>query len=56
MTQLMKSFAALIVSIVVVHMIYIGYIRPEAAQLMAIALEQQQSLPRDLVVIVKSGV
>lgn len=53
MTQLMKSFAALIVSIVVVHMIYIGYIRPEAAQLMAIALEQQQSLPRDLVVIVK---
>ncbi|HBX59427.1 MAG TPA: MotA/TolQ/ExbB proton channel family protein, partial [Methylophaga sp.] len=33
MNDLMKSFAALIVSIIVVHMIYIGFIRPEAAQL-----------------------
>lgn len=53
MTEMMKSVAALIVSIVVVHMIYIGYIRPEAAQYIAIAIEQQQSLPRNLVVIVK---
>ncbi|MDX1574417.1 MAG: MotA/TolQ/ExbB proton channel family protein [Methylophaga sp.] len=53
MNQMMKSVAALIVSIVVVHMIYIGYIRPEAAQYIAIALEQQQSLPRNLVVILK---
>lgn len=53
MTDMMKSFAALIVSIVVVHLFYIGYIRPEASQLIAIAMEQQQSLPRNLVVIVK---
>lgn len=53
MTDMMKSFAALILSIVVVHMLYIGYIRPEAAQLVALALEQQQSLPRNLVVIIK---
>lgn len=53
MNEMMKSVAALIVSIVVVHMIYIGYIRPEAAQYIAIAIEQQQSLPRNLVVIVK---
>lgn len=53
MTDMIKSVTALIVSIVVVHMIYIGYIRPEAAQYIAIALEQQQSLPRNLVVIVK---
>lgn len=53
MTDMMKSFAALVVSIVVVHMVYIGYIRPEAAQYIALALEQQQSLPRNLVVIVK---
>ena len=43
MSDLMKSFAALIVSIIVVHMMYIGYIRPEAAQLIDLALQQQQS-------------
>lgn len=53
MTDMMKSFAALIISIIVVHLIYIGYVRPEAAQYVAIALEQQQSLPRNLVVIIK---
>ncbi len=53
MNEMLKSVAALIVSIVVVHMIYIGYIRPEAAQYIAIAIEQQQSLPRNLVVILK---
>lgn len=53
MSEMMKSFVALVVSIVVVHLFYIGYIRPEASQLVAIAMEQQQSLPRNLVVIVK---
>ncbi|MDX1751317.1 MAG: MotA/TolQ/ExbB proton channel family protein [Methylophaga sp.] len=53
MSDLMKSFAALIVSILVVHMIYIGYIRPEAAQLVELALQQQQSSPRNIVVIIK---
>lgn len=50
---MMKSVSALIVSIVVIHMMYIGYIRPEAAQYIAAAIEQQQSLPRNLVVIIK---
>ena len=45
MNDLMKSFAALIVSIIVVHMIYIGFIRPEAAQLVELDLQQQQSSP-----------
>lgn len=53
MSDLMKSFAALIVSIIVVHMIYIGYVRPEAAQLIDFALQQQQSSPRNIVVIIK---
>ena len=53
MSDLMKSFAALIVSIIVVHMIYIGFIRPEAAQLVEFALQQQQSSPRNIVVIIK---
>ena len=53
MSDLMKSFAALIVSIIVVHMMYIGYIRPEAAQLIDLALQQQQSSPRNIVVIIK---
>lgn len=53
MSDLMKSFAALIVSIIVVHMIYIGYVRPEAAQLIDLALQQQQSSPRNIVVIIK---
>ena len=53
MSDLMKSFAALIVSIIVVHMIYIGFIRPEAAQLVELALQQQQSSPRNIVVIIK---
>ena len=53
MNDLMKSFAALIVSIIVVHMIYIGFIRPEAAQLVELALQQQQSSPRNIVVIIK---
>ncbi|MDO8828131.1 MotA/TolQ/ExbB proton channel family protein [Methylophaga sp.] len=53
MSDLMKSFAALIVSIIVVHMIYIGYVRPEAAQLIDLALQQQESSPRNIVVIIK---
>lgn len=53
MNDLMKSFAALIVSIIVVHMIYIGYVRPEAAQLIDLALQQQESSPRNIVVIIK---
>ncbi|WP_273151009.1 MotA/TolQ/ExbB proton channel family protein [Methylophaga thiooxydans] len=53
MQDTLKNFAALVVSLIVVHMIYIGYIRPEAAQLMEYALAQGQSSPRDIVVIIK---
>lgn len=53
MPSMIKSFTALVVIVVCVHMLYIGYIRPEAAQITEIALEQGQSAPRDLVVIIK---
>lgn len=53
MQDTLKNFAALVVSLIVVHMIYIGFIRPEATQLMEYALAQGQSSPRDIVVIIK---
>lgn len=53
MPSMIKSFTALVVVVVFVHMLYIGYIRPEAAQITEIALEQGQSAPRDIVVILK---
>ena len=53
MSDLIKSFVALIISVVVVHMVYIGYVQPEAATLMAAAKQAGQSAPRDIVVILK---
>lgn len=53
MQDTLKNFAALVVSLIVVHMIYIGFIRPEATQLMEYALAQGQSSPRNIVVIIK---
>jgi len=50
---MIKSFIALIVSIIVVHMIYIGYVRPEAYALIEIAKAGGLSSPRDVVVILK---
>ena len=50
---MIKSFIALITSIIVVHMIYIGYIRPEAYALIEIAHAGGLSSPRDVVVILK---
>ena len=50
---MIKSFIALIISVIVVHMIYIGYIRPEASALIEIAQAQGLSSPRDVVVILK---
>jgi len=46
-------YAARGVSLCVVHMIYIGYIRTDATELMEYALAQGQSSPRDIVVIIK---
>jgi len=50
---MIKSFIALIVSVIFVHLIYIGYVRPEASALIEIAQAQGLSAPRDVVVILK---
>ena len=53
MNEMLKNFVALIVSILAVHMFYIGYVRPEAAQLAELAISEGLSAPRDLVVLIK---
>jgi len=50
---MVKNVVGLIVSIVVVHLAYIGYIQPEAKIIMDAAQNAGQSAPRDLVVILK---
>lgn len=50
---MIKSFIALIISVIFVHLIYIGYVRPEASALIEIAQAQGLSSPRDIVVILK---
>jgi len=50
---MIKSFIALIISVIFVHMIYIGYVRPEASALIEIAQSQGVSTPRDVVIILK---
>ena len=50
---MIKSFIALITAVIIVHMIYIGYIRPEANALIAISQAQGLSSPREVVVILK---
>lgn len=53
MTQMIKNFLALAVSIVCVHLLYIGYIRPKAALAIEAAQQAGQSAPRDIFVILK---
>jgi biopolymer transport protein ExbB/TolQ len=51
---MIKNFIALVFTVIIVHMIYIGYVRPEANALIEVAQEEgRQSVPRDAVVIVK---
>lgn len=50
---MIKSFIVLISSIILVHMIYIGYVRPAASELIAVAQAQGLSSPREAVVILK---
>jgi biopolymer transport protein ExbB/TolQ len=51
---MIKNFVALVFSVIIVHMIYIGYVRPEANALIEVAQEEgRQSVPRDVVVILK---
>lgn len=53
MNETLKNFAALTISVIVLHLIYIGYVRPEANQLIELALSQGQTAPRAIVVIIK---
>lgn len=53
MRQMLPSLAALVLSTVIVHLAYIGYIRPEAALAIEIAQQAGQSAPRDIFVILK---
>lgn len=53
MRSIVKNIVALVVSIIAVHSLYIGYIRPEAELVMEMARAAGQSAPRDLVVVLK---
>jgi biopolymer transport protein ExbB/TolQ len=53
MSDILKSFLVLIVSIVIVHLAYIGYIRPEADLLLENARQAGQSAPRNLLIVLK---
>ncbi len=53
MSDIIKSFAVLIISIIAVHLAYIGYVRPEADLLLETARQAGQSAPRDLMVVLK---
>jgi hypothetical protein len=50
---MVRSLIALVASVVVVHMFYVGIIRPEANLAIEAAKLIGQSSPRDLVVILK---
>jgi biopolymer transport protein ExbB/TolQ len=53
MSDIVKNLIALLVSIIVVHLVYIGYVRPEADLLLETARQAGQSAPRDLVIVLK---
>jgi biopolymer transport protein ExbB/TolQ len=53
MSDILKSFLVLIVSIVTVHLAYIGYVRPEADLLLETARQAGQSAPRNLMIVLK---
>lgn len=53
MSDILKSFLVLIASIVIVHLAYIGYIRPEADLLLETARQAGQSAPRNLLIVLK---
>ena len=50
MKEMLKSVISLVISIIVIHSAYIGFIRPEAD----LALQVAKSAPRDIVVILKA--
>ena len=50
---MIKNFIALVFTIIIVHMIYIGYVRPGANALIDVAQAEGKSVPREVVVILK---
>jgi len=48
MSEAIKSFIVLIISAILVHLAYIGYVRPEADLILEAARQAGQSAPRDL--------
>jgi biopolymer transport protein ExbB/TolQ len=53
MSDIVKSFVVLIIAIILVHLAYIGYVRPEADFLLETARQAGQSAPRDLMIVLK---
>jgi len=53
MSDIVKSLLVLLVSIITVHLVYIGFVRPEADLLLEQARLAGQSAPRDLVIVLK---
>lgn len=50
---MIKKFIVLVFAIMIVHLVYIGYVRPEANRVLEEAQVQGQSAPRTMVVIIK---
>jgi biopolymer transport protein ExbB/TolQ len=50
---MIKNFTALVISILIVHMIYIGYVRPEANTLIETAQANGETAPREVVIVLK---
>jgi biopolymer transport protein ExbB/TolQ len=53
MSDIVKSILVLLVSIIIVHLGYIGYVRPEADLLLETARQAGQTAPRDIVIVLK---
>ena len=53
MSKLVKNFLALIISVLFVHLVYIGFILPNADIAIEFAEQQGQAVPRNLFVILK---
>jgi biopolymer transport protein ExbB/TolQ len=53
MSDAVKSFLVLIISVILVHLAYISYVRPEAELILEVARQAGQSAPRDLIIVIK---